>query len=89
MSAGRAPGIRFPHEAHPLAHRLTQQQVADLLHIERSCYSYYELGKVRMPLELLVLLARFYHISVDELLGLPEEDASQENGPCGETRNPA
>lgn len=49
---------------------LTQQQVADMLNVGQTTYSRYERGTVDIPLEALVTLARFYHTSVDYLLGL-------------------
>lgn len=48
---------------------LTQQQIADLLHISQNTYSQYETGVLNYPLDVLVTLADFYHTSVDYLLG--------------------
>ena len=48
--------------------KLTQQDVADLLGLERSSYTYYETGKTLPSVMLLKELARYYHISMDELL---------------------
>lgn len=52
---------------------LKQQQVADYLGITRSAYSNYENGIREIPLELLMKLADFYHVSVDYLLGRTDE----------------
>lgn len=49
-------------------HDLTQQQISNILNISQVAYSYYELGKRSIPLELLSKLADFYHTSVDYLL---------------------
>lgn len=46
----------------------TQQQVADILGIDRSTYSFYEIGKTRPKLEILKALAKIFKVSVDELL---------------------
>lgn len=54
-------------------HDITQQELADLLHIRQSTYSQYENEKRQIPLELLIALARFYHTSTDYLLGLTDE----------------
>ena len=46
----------------------TQQNIADLLAIDRSTYAYYENGKISPPVEKLLILARLYKISLDRLL---------------------
>lgn len=48
---------------------LTQQQIADLLHVGQRCYSYYETGKRCIPLEYLIILADFYQVSLDYITG--------------------
>ena len=50
-------------------HNLTQQQIADMLHISQNTYSQYEIGKLNYPIDTLVALADFYGVSVDYLLG--------------------
>ena len=50
----------------------TQQQVADLLHINRRTYSAYENGVNAMSPEILIQLAQIHHTSVDYLLGLTD-----------------
>ncbi|MDD6284105.1 MAG: helix-turn-helix transcriptional regulator [Firmicutes bacterium] len=49
-------------------YNITQKQVADLLNIDRSTYSYYETGKSCPTLDTLVRLARIFGTSTDELL---------------------
>ena len=56
-------------------HDLTQQQVSKMLNISQVAYSYYELNKRSIPLELLSKLADFYHTSVDYLLYRTDEIA--------------
>ena len=51
-------------------HDLTQKQLSSLLNI---AYSYYELEKRSIPLELLSKLADFYETSVDYLLYRTDE----------------
>lgn len=46
----------------------TQIQIAKMLNIDRSTYAYYETGKTRPDITSLVVLARIYNISLDELL---------------------
>ena len=47
---------------------ITQKQLSEMLNILQVAYSYYELNKRGMPLELLCKLADFYNTSVDYLL---------------------
>ena len=48
---------------------LTQQKVADLLHIGQRTYSDYECGKTRIPIDNLLILAKFYNVSMDYISG--------------------
>ena len=52
----------------------TQQQVADLLYINRRTYSAYENGVNSITPELLIQIAGLYEVSVDYLLGLTDEE---------------
>lgn len=47
---------------------LTQKQLSTILNISQVAYSYYELSKRNIPLELLSKLADFYDTSVDYLM---------------------
>ena len=47
---------------------LTQKEVSKYLNISQVAYSYYEINKRSIPLELLCKLADFYNTSVDYLL---------------------
>lgn len=49
-------------------HDLTQKEISKFLNISQVAYSYYELNKRSIPLELLCKLADFYNTSVDYLL---------------------
>lgn len=48
---------------------LKQKQLADLLKIHQTTYSDYELDRLNIPVPALHILADFYHVSVDYLLG--------------------
>jgi transcriptional regulator with XRE-family HTH domain len=48
---------------------LTQQKIADLLHIGQRTYADYESGKTRIPVDNLLILARFYDVSMDFITG--------------------
>lgn len=44
---------------------LTQSEISKLLNISQVAYSYYELNKRNIPLELLSKLADYYNTSID------------------------
>jgi len=46
----------------------SQQQVADVLNIHRSTYSYYELGKTEPSIENIRVLAGIFGVSLNDLL---------------------
>ena len=46
----------------------TQKQIADVLGIDRSAYSYYETGSSVPPMPKMVILAKIFNCSVDELM---------------------
>jgi len=48
---------------------LTQRKVADLLSVGQRTYADYESGKTRIPVDNLLILARFYNISMDYITG--------------------
>ena len=50
-------------------HDYTQQQVAEKIGITQRKYSYIETGVQQLTADVLVALARFYKVSVDNLLG--------------------
>jgi transcriptional regulator with XRE-family HTH domain len=54
---------------------LTQAQLGKLLNISQVAYSYYELNKRSIPLELLSSLADYYNTSIDYLLYRTDEPA--------------
>ena len=49
-------------------HDLTQKEISQILNISQVAYSYYELNKRSIPLELLCKLADYYNTSIDYLL---------------------
>lgn len=52
--------------------KLSQKEIADLLGTTQQYYSEYETGKRKLPIEHLITLCRFYHVSADYILGLPK-----------------
>lgn len=53
-------------------YKYTQEYVSSKLNIERPTYSNYELGKRTPTLELIVALAEFYNVTLDDLLINPD-----------------
>lgn len=49
---------------------LTQQQIADILHCKREVYRRYEKGIRELPLSYAIILAQYYNVSLDYLVGL-------------------
>lgn len=49
---------------------LSQQALADELGVAQQTLAHYEVGRARMPVSLLPVMAQFFGIGVDELLGL-------------------
>lgn len=48
---------------------LTQQQIADILHCQREVYRRYEKGIRELPLSYAIILADYYRVSLDYLVG--------------------
>ena len=64
----RFPRIRDMREDNDL----TQQEIAEYLSCSQVAYSYYELGRRSIPLDLLIKIALFYDTSIDYLLGITD-----------------
>lgn len=47
----------------------TQKQIAEYLGVKQNTYSQYEIGVISYPVDVVMKLADFYHVSVDYLLG--------------------
>ena len=48
----------------------TQAQIAEILGIKQQQYSRYENGTDEIPLHYIIVLARYYNVSLDYLVGL-------------------
>ncbi|MDR2525929.1 MAG: helix-turn-helix domain-containing protein [Oscillospiraceae bacterium] len=51
------------------ANGLTQQQVAEYLHLDRSTYAYYESGRTKISIDMLLRLAELFRVSISSLVG--------------------
>lgn len=49
---------------------LTQTQVAEILHVSQRTYSDYELGNLRIPVEVYIELAKYYNVDMNYICGL-------------------
>lgn len=54
-------------------HNLTQQDIANLLHCQREVYRRHEKGIRDIPISSLLVLAKYYNVSVDYMLGETEK----------------
>ena len=46
-----------------------QVELADYLNVKQTTYSKYELGKINIPVEVLIKLADLYDVSLDYIVG--------------------
>ncbi len=56
------------------ANRYTQQQVSDILNIERSTYASYETGRNRPDVALLQNFAKIFNVTVDFILNIEPQN---------------
>ena len=54
---------------------LTQAELGEQINVPQRTYAYYESGQRMIPPQVLISLAKFYHVSVDYLLGLTDQKA--------------
>lgn len=50
----------------------TQTDIAKILQVGQRTYCDYELGKTRIPVDSLIILARFYNVSMDYICGVSD-----------------
>jgi len=53
-------------------HDYTQDFIATILHVAQTTYSDYEKGKVRIPLECLIKLAKHYDVDLNYIAGISD-----------------
>ncbi len=51
---------------------ITQKEIANYLHIKQNTYSQYENGQRQIPTDFIIMLARYYKVSTDYILGLTD-----------------
>ena len=52
---------------------LSQADLAELLNVHQTTYTDYELGRVNVPIPLLIQLALYFNTSIDYIVGLTNE----------------
>ncbi len=57
------------------AHQVSQQQIAEYLKVSRTTYANYEQGRREPDYSTLIQLARYFQVSTDYLLGIPEAES--------------
>ncbi len=50
-----------------------QEEIAKILHVGQKTYSDYETRKTRIPLDRLILLAKYYDVDMNYICGLTNE----------------
>ena len=53
-------------------HDKTQAEIAKLLKVGQRTYCDYELGKTRIPVDSLIILAQLYNVSMDYICGISD-----------------
>lgn len=48
---------------------LKQSDIAAILYVAQKTYSDYELGRIRIPIDSMLVLAKFYNVSMDYISG--------------------
>ena len=56
-----------------ISNNLSQKDVANLLGCSQVAYGMYELGKRRISLEKLIILAKYYNTTLDYIAGLSDK----------------
>ena len=51
----------------------TQTYIASLLNVGQRTYADYELGKTRIPVDSLIILAKFYNVDMNYITGVSEK----------------
>lgn len=51
---------------------IKQKEIAEYLHIKQNTYSQYENGQRQLPIDVLIMLARYYNVSTDYILGITD-----------------
>lgn len=53
-------------------HDIKQIEIAQYLGVSQNTYSDYELGKINVPVDIIIKLANYYNVSTDYILNLTD-----------------
>ena len=59
---------------------IKQSEIAEILNVRQNTYSQYENGQRQIPIDLLIILAKYYNVSVDYILELTDVDKPYKRG---------
>ena len=51
----------------------TQREIADMLKVGQRTYCDYELGKTRIPVDSLIVLAKYYNVDMNYICGISDK----------------
>jgi len=55
---------------------LSQKKISEILHMHKTTYTRYETGEREVPLNIAILIAEYYNVSLDYLAGLTNKKDS-------------
>ena len=55
---------------------LSQKKLSEILHMHKTTYTRYETGEREIPLNIAILIAKYYDVSLDYLAGLTSKKDS-------------
>lgn len=56
-----------------LSYKLTQQELASMLHVSQQVVQKYEKGAIRPSIDTLIQMAQIFHTSIDYIVGLSDQ----------------
>lgn len=56
---------------------LSQRQIAEIIHMHKTTYTRYETGEREIPLNIAILLAKYYNVTLDYIAGLSDSKNSR------------
>ncbi len=51
---------------------LSQRKLAEIMHMHKTTYVRYETGEREIPFNIVIMLAKFYNVSLDYIAGLTD-----------------
>ena len=54
----------------------TQSEIAQILNVSQRTYADYELRKIRIPLDSVIILARYYNVDMNYICGIVDKPST-------------